>query len=70
MQKEIQLLAPLVEESHNEITIATGTYHVCQVAMKECMLHNKYDEGLKLEELNNALEKIRVKTYLDGLNDK
>ena len=38
--------------------------------MKECMLHNKYDEGLKWEELNNTLVKIGVKTYLDGLNDK
>ena len=28
LQKEIQLLAQLVEESYNEITIATGAYHV------------------------------------------
>ena len=47
LQKEIQLLAPLVEESSNKITIAMDTYHVCQVAMKECVLCNKYDEGLK-----------------------
>ena len=70
LQKEIERLAPLVEESYNEITIATDAYHVCQVAMKECMQYNKYDEGLEWEELNNALIKIGVKTYLDGLSDK
>jgi len=70
LQKEIQRLSPLVQDSYNEITIATDAYHICQIAMKECMQSNNFDQGLKWEELNNALEKIGVKLYLDELSEK
>ena len=38
--------------------------------MRECAQSNNFEQGLKWDELNNALEKIGVATYLGGLSDK